>query len=90
MTVGVSQLRSILPISHVSETGLKAQYLSPLEQSNRGILQRLNPALDEGYTTHLIAKEATAFIAEHAKKPFFLYVPFNAVHEPLQVPAEYI
>jgi arylsulfatase A-like enzyme len=45
---------------------------------------------DEGYTTHLIAKEAAAFIAEHAKKPFFLYVPFNAVHEPLQVPAEYM
>jgi arylsulfatase A-like enzyme len=45
---------------------------------------------DEGYTTHLIAKEAAAFVAETAgKKPFFLYVPFNAVHGPHQVPESY-
>lgn len=45
---------------------------------------------DEGYSTHLIAREAARFVAETAgKKPFFLYVPFNAVHAPHQVPAEY-
>lgn len=45
---------------------------------------------DEGYTTHLVGREAARFVAEHAgKQPFFLYVPFNAVHAPLQVPAEY-
>jgi arylsulfatase A-like enzyme len=45
---------------------------------------------DEGYTTHLIARDAVKFIAENAgHKPFFLYVPFNAVHAPHQVPAEY-
>jgi arylsulfatase A-like enzyme len=46
---------------------------------------------DEGYATHLLAKEAAAFVAEAAgKKPFFLYVPFNAVHAPHQVPPEYL
>ncbi|WP_439624334.1 arylsulfatase B [Gemmata sp.] len=46
---------------------------------------------DEGYSTHLIAKEAVKFVAETAgKKPFFLYVPFNAVHAPHQVPPEYL
>ena len=46
---------------------------------------------DEGYSTHLIAKEAAAFVTDAAgKKPFFLYVPFNAVHTPHQVPAEYL
>jgi arylsulfatase A-like enzyme len=46
---------------------------------------------DEGYTTHLLAKAAAGFVAEHAgKKPFFLYVPFNAVHAPHQVPEKYL
>jgi arylsulfatase A-like enzyme len=45
---------------------------------------------DEGYSTHLIAQDAAQFVADHAgKRPFFLYVPFNAVHSPHQVPAEY-
>ncbi|MCX8036555.1 MAG: arylsulfatase [Candidatus Sumerlaeia bacterium] len=45
---------------------------------------------DEGYTTHLIARESVRLIREHdAAKPLFLYVPFNAVHSPLQVPEEY-
>src|SRR5206468_1018815 len=38
----------------------------------------------------LIAREAAAFVAATAgKRPFFLYVPFNAVHAPHQVPAKY-
>src|SRR5262249_2785147 len=46
---------------------------------------------DEGYSTHLIAKEAVKFVTDNAgKKPFFLYVPFNAVHAPHQTPDDYI
>ena len=46
---------------------------------------------DEGYSTHLIAKDAVQFVKDTAgKKPFFLYVPFNAVHAPHQVPDEYL
>lgn len=45
---------------------------------------------DEGYSTHLIAKETVRLIQDFsAQKPFFLYVPFNAVHSPWQVPEEY-
>lgn len=45
---------------------------------------------DEGYSTHLLAREAVTIIREHdGKKPLFLYVPFNAVHAPHQVPAKY-
>ena len=45
---------------------------------------------DEGYSTHLIASEAVAARrrARPAKKPLFLYVPFNAVHAPHQVPGQ--
>src|SRR5437879_265702 len=45
---------------------------------------------DEGYSTHLNAKEAARIIRERDKsKPLFLYVPFNAVHAPHQVPESY-
>ncbi len=45
---------------------------------------------DEGYSTHLIAKEAVRLIQTRDRsKPLFLYVPFNAVHAPHQVPESY-
>src|SRR5262249_41846407 len=45
---------------------------------------------DEGDSAHLIARDAVKFVADSAgKEPFFLYVPFNAVHAPHQAPAEY-
>ena len=46
---------------------------------------------DEGYSTHLLAKEATRIVNEHdPSKPLLLYVPFNAVHAPYQVPDSYL
>jgi arylsulfatase A-like enzyme len=45
---------------------------------------------DAGYSTHLLAQESVKRIRERdPKKPLFLYVPFNAVHAPHQVPAKY-
>lgn len=45
---------------------------------------------DEGYTTQLIAKESIRLIEHRDKnKPLFLYVPFNAVHGPIQAPESY-
>ncbi|MEW6304946.1 MAG: arylsulfatase [Verrucomicrobiota bacterium] len=45
---------------------------------------------EEGYTTHLLAREAVGIIEKHdTSRPLFLYVPFNAPHAPYQVPEEY-
>ena len=49
------------------------------------------PLKEEGYTTHLITAEACKVIAETGNdKPLFLYVPFNGVHSPFQVPDNYL
>ena len=49
------------------------------------------PCHDQGYSTHLIAKEACRLIQEKdPNKPLFLYLPFNAVHYPHQVPDCYM
>jgi arylsulfatase A-like enzyme len=46
---------------------------------------------DKGYSTHLLGNEAARVIRERdPAKPLFLYVPFNAVHSPWQVPDEYV
>ncbi|MEM9589665.1 MAG: arylsulfatase, partial [Planctomycetota bacterium] len=45
--------------------------------------------LEEGYATDLIAQEACRIIKQHdTSDPLFLYVPFTAVHTPLQVPQD--
>ncbi|MFM9146543.1 MAG: arylsulfatase B, partial [Verrucomicrobiota bacterium] len=49
------------------------------------------PLKEEGYSTHLIAKEAVKRIETRDRtKPLFLYVPFNGVHSPMQVPDSYL
>ena len=46
----------------------------------------LKPVKAEGYFTDLVNEHATKFIRDHAKQPFFLYVPHLAVHAPYQTP----
>ncbi len=49
------------------------------------------PLVEEGYSTHLVAKEACRLIKDQAAgKPLFLYVPFNGIHTPHQVPDVYM
>jgi arylsulfatase A-like enzyme len=46
---------------------------------------------DAGYSTQLLGEAAARFVSANAgKRPFFLYVPFNAVHAPHQAPDEYL
>lgn len=43
---------------------------------------------DTGYLTDNLAREAVSFINDHKDEPYFCYLPFNAVHWPLQAPKE--
>jgi len=42
------------------------------------------------YTTDKYAERAVEFIAQHKHDPWFLYLPFNAQHAPLQAPRKYL
>lgn len=42
----------------------------------------VNEVFEKGYSTELFADEACRFITENQKRPFFIYLPFNAPHFP--------
>ncbi|MCZ6672105.1 MAG: sulfatase [Verrucomicrobia bacterium] len=42
------------------------------------------PVVETEYLTDAFTREAVSFIDRQADKPFFLYVPYNAVHSPMQ------
>ncbi|MBX7168718.1 MAG: sulfatase-like hydrolase/transferase [Pirellulales bacterium] len=45
---------------------------------------------DTFYTTDQYAQRAVEFIEAHRAGPWFLYLPFNAQHAPLQAPQKYL
>jgi len=47
-----------------------------------------DPVAEEEYLTRAFAREAEAFIDRHRDGPFFLLLAFNAVHSPLEAPAD--
>jgi len=45
---------------------------------------------EQGHVTDLIAREAVGFLQAKRQAPFFLYVPFTAVHHPVDEPQEWL
>jgi arylsulfatase A-like enzyme len=54
------------------------------------IYRGTNVVQETGYLTDRLGEEAESFIQRKKAQPFFLYLAFNAVHAPLQAPAEEI
>jgi arylsulfatase A-like enzyme len=48
------------------------------------------PLAEQGHVTDLITAEAVRWIEGRRDKPFFLYVPFTAVHIPIKEPAPWL
>jgi arylsulfatase A-like enzyme len=54
------------------------------------ILDGTKPVRFKDYLTDVFTREAVAFIEAHKGQPFFLYLPYNAVHTPLEATEEYL
>ncbi len=66
-------------------------YFTKLRNGHRDWYRNDQPCADEGYSTHLLAREACRMVRERPQdKPLFLYIPFQAVHGPYQVPDKYL
>lgn len=58
---------------------MREGYLSPLEKNGR-------PTPLDGYLTDVFSTAAVDYIKQNRKKPFFLYLAYNAPHTPMQAP----
>ncbi|MDZ4850326.1 MAG: sulfatase [Pirellulaceae bacterium] len=59
------------------------------EGASSGIFRGTQSVAEPAYLTEAFARESVSFIERHAQQPFFLYVPFNAVHTPFQTTDKY-
>ena len=67
--------------------GGNADYFTHREEDGRLVLYHNNqPDERSGYTTDLFAREAIRWLERRSDKPFFLYLPFNSPHTPIQDP----
>jgi arylsulfatase A-like enzyme len=65
-------------------------YLDAAGDSHNPILRGTNRVNVIGYTTEDFGNEAVQFIRKHKAEPWFVYLPFNAVHAPLEAPDKYL
>jgi len=67
-------------------------YLNPRSDSNNPIMRGYETVDEKEYLTDAFTREAVAFIDRHAKdsKPFYLYLPYNAVHLPMDTTEKYM
>lgn len=69
--------------------GGNVHYFNHRETSDLHVLfQGRLPVYREGYMTHLITDASIAFIDQHRKNPFFLYVAHECPHFPFQGPGD--
>lgn len=64
-------------------------YVGHAKKAADPILRGTEPVDEKEYLTDAFARESVAFIDRHKEQPFFLYLPFNAVHAPMDIPEKY-
>ncbi|MCL4111755.1 UNVERIFIED_CONTAM: hypothetical protein GTU68_008357 [Idotea baltica] len=64
-------------------SGHWGSYFDPMLEHNGQIVQ------GEGFLVDDLTSHALGFIEEHQEDPFFVYLPYNTPHSPMQVPESY-
>ena len=64
-------------------SGHWGDYFSPMLEHNGNIVE------GEGFVVDDFTNRAIEFIEENQEKPFFVYLPYNTPHSPMQVPDEF-
>ncbi len=63
----------------------------PIPRKNNPMYEGVNIASkNDTYLTDLFAERTIKFIEKNKDVPFFVYLPFNAVHSPLMAPPKYL
>jgi arylsulfatase A-like enzyme len=70
--------------------GGQHDYLDAAGDSHNPILRGTTRVNNIDYTTDAFGREAVAFIEKHRDQPWFVYLPFNAVHAPLESIEKYL
>ena len=65
-------------------------YLDAAGDKHNPILKGTEPVDNIGYTTEAFGQQAVNFIEKHKNEPWFCYLPFNAVHAPLESTSKYL
>ncbi|WP_052444790.1 sulfatase [Flammeovirga sp. OC4] len=89
---GVDYFYGFLGGSHdytksAKDENVKRSLLKPIYENGE-----IQPPIqnDNGYLTDLFTEKAISFIDKNKENPFCLYLAYNAVHHPWQVPQKYV
>lgn len=63
---------------------------APAHDDQNAIRRGDEPVGEKAYLTDAFTREAVSFIQRHKDQPFFLYLPYNAPHSPMQAPEKYL
>ncbi len=90
LTRGFDEFYGFLHEGHFYQPRDNAKIFSRLRKNEppyddeNPVMRGREPIVEPEYFTRALAREACGFIDRSANKPFFLYLPFNAVHSPMQ------
>ena len=76
-------------VNHVHESFSAKHQWKTARQETSAIRRNHKVIREERYLTFAIRDEAAAFMTKNRNNPFFLYLAFNAPHEPFQAPRAY-